>query len=59
MHLFDLPQEHPPFDNIIVELVKVGDSRELGSRDFAERMEVEPIDGSNDEAHNYPAKGEQ
>jgi len=58
VHLFDLPNEHSPFDYIVVKLVDVGYSGELGPRNFAERMEIKAVDGSNDEINDYPAKGE-
>jgi hypothetical protein len=58
VHLFDLPKEHSSFDYIIVKLVEMGYSGELGPRNFAERMEIEAVDGSNDEIDDYPAKEE-
>lgn len=58
VHLFDLEKEHSPFDYIIIKLVDVGYGGELGPGNFAERMEIEAVDGSNDEVDDYPTKGE-
>lgn len=58
VHLFDLEKEHSAFDHIIVKLVEAGYGGEPGPRNLAERMEIETVDGLNNEIDDCPAEGE-
>jgi hypothetical protein len=39
----DLPDEHPTPNDIMVELIAVGDGRKLRTRNVAERVEVQTV----------------
>jgi hypothetical protein len=59
VHLFHLEKEFSAFDHIIIKLVEGGYCGELGPRNLPQRMEIEAVDGLNDEIDDYPAQGER
>jgi hypothetical protein len=51
-HLLNLPDELSAFDNVKVKLVEASGGGQFGTREFAERMEVDAVDGSQQEIAN-------
>ena len=56
MHLLNFPQIHSSTKDIVIELISMCDSGQLGTWELSERMEVETIEAPQDKIKSSEAE---